>query len=285
MVTINGETRICYLIGNPVRHTLSPYIHNKLFKMYGINMVYLAFRVESRDLMDVVNMAKILDSPGFNVTMPYKTSVIKYIDKMDREAERIKAINTVIQQGKVTYGYNTDLYALIDAIRDSMVKIEGSTATIIGAGGVAKVSFYAASKLGAERINVVNRTPSHAYRLIKMFRDFPGEKHVYKLGSEEAKSVIRQSDIVINATPLGMEYLDKPPFDIDLLGEQSLIIDYTYKKGHTKLIEAALSKGLRFIDGIELLLRQAFKSFTLWTGIQPNVKPRKEFLGEYIGGR
>ena len=153
---LNSETKLLGLIGHPVEHSLSPIMHNEALKDKNLNYVYLAFDVSPKNLKHVVSGAKSLGIKGFNITIPYKVDIMNYLDKIDKEAELIGAVNTVKIENDIATGYNTDGLGARMSLEEEIGKVEDRNILIIGAGGASRAVAFELAK--NNNITIINRT-------------------------------------------------------------------------------------------------------------------------------
>jgi shikimate dehydrogenase len=200
---INGYTRTCGLIGNPVEHTLSPVIHNTLSMVLGKNLTYVPFHVETGRLEDAVKGAFALNLLGINVTVPYKSDVIPYLDDIDPLASNIGAVNTLVRTEKGYKGYNTDMPGLYRAMCEDGVKVKGQKVLILGAGGVAMMLL----DKGAKEVIILNRTVEKAQSIADEVNHLTGKKRKFaKALSIDAYDTLPEGEryLAIQATSVGM---------------------------------------------------------------------------------
>ena len=245
---VNKKTMLLGIIGDPIEHSLSPEMQNAALCDKKVNAYYMRFHVPI--LKDFMNVAPYLD--GFNVTLPHKEAVMQYLDKVDKNAELIGAVNTVVNKGNKLLGFNTDFIGIEKAVKD-MTRIKHKTCLIFGAGGAAKAAAYIMKKNGSNVI-VTNRTFEKALELGKQF-----EVGCFKL---EMVNYLKP-EIIINATSIG--YDNKSIVPKALCEHAKVVFDFVYKKGKTKLIKEA-EKECKTVDGKVLLVYQGVESFKLWTG-------------------
>ncbi|AHF79880.1 shikimate dehydrogenase [Thermococcus paralvinellae] len=257
---IDAKTKLYGLIGKPVEHSLSPAIHNALFKKYNINAVYLAFEVD--DLESAVKGIRGLKISGLNVTMPYKEQILEFLDGLSEEANAIGSVNTVVNREGKLIGYNTDGIGTLKALK-RFTEVEGKRVLLLGAGGAGKAITYTLSRLA--KVVVLNRTEKKAKELEKF--GVKGEK----LSKESLEYYLSWADIVINATSLGMNE-DKTPIPKELLKEKLVVFDIVYSPLETKLLRETRKFGCLTIDGLWMLIYQGAESFRLWTGVKPDVE-------------
>ncbi|AFK23195.1 shikimate dehydrogenase [Pyrococcus sp. ST04] len=259
---MNGETKVYAVIGKPVRHSLSPVMHNALFKKYGINAVYVAFEVFPEQLRDAILGVRALGIAGLNVTMPHKEKIIEYLDKVSPDSKAISSVNTVINSNGELIGYTTDGTGARKAL-ERFTNVEGSRVLILGAGGAGKAIAYELAKYSD--VVVLNRTPEKARALEKF--GIKGDA----LTMENLSYYIEWADILINATSVGMgKYESLVPKE--LLREGLVVMDIVYKPIKTKLLKDAEKAGCLTVDGLWMLVYQGAESFKLWTGIHPDVE-------------
>ncbi|MDR0819335.1 MAG: shikimate dehydrogenase [Oscillospiraceae bacterium] len=234
MREISGRTKLLCVIGSPVAHSLSPKLHNSFAEQYGADFVYLAFEVTKDTLADFVKSAKTLPIAGFNITMPLKEAILPYLDALDPIAARCGAVNTVVNRdGKLT-GYNTDGEGLLASLEG----VKYSAPLLLGTGGAAKAVSAAFAAAGVDAPMTSVRTEWD------------------KLGALAAKS-----DIIINATSLGMLGSEQFKNFEWLNGSDACVYDLVYNPQETELLKAAKTLGLKTVGGTALLQRQAEIAF------------------------
>jgi shikimate dehydrogenase len=268
------HAKLICLIGDPVEHSISPIIHNEVFRVLNLNYVYLAFRVLPEDLMDAVRGLRALGVVGFNVTIPHKVSVMKYLDELSPDAEVVGSVNTVVNMGGRLVGYNTDYLGVVNTFKNLGIKLEGTSATVLGAGGASRAVIYALILGGVERVFIVNRTLEKAVSLASEFSiKFPNTSLIpMSLTQENLREAIQKSHIVINTTSVGMyPRTEESLVPSDLLRSDLVVMDVVYNPLETKLLRDAKAVGAKVIDGVNMLVYQAVASFKLWTGIDPPV--------------
>lgn len=270
---INAKTKLFCLIGYPIEKSFSPKIHNAWFNYFKLNYLYLAFNIPSFKLKEAINGLRILNVLGFNVTIPHKTSIIKFLDKIDSKAKNIGAVNTVLNKNDKLIGFNTDIDGVFYAFNKSNVKISGNICLIAGAGGAAKACAHAFAIKKCEKIIFLNRSLEKAISLSKEIERKYNIKTIYgKLNKENIEKFSNESNIIVNATPLGSYYyFNKSIFKKDVLRKDLIVFDVVYNPIKTKLIKDAISKNAKIVLGIDMLIGQAIKSFEIWIGLKPPV--------------
>jgi shikimate dehydrogenase len=274
---ISGKTRICAIIGDPVEHSLSPAMHNAAFKELKLNLVYVAFTVTRNELKEAISSARILGFRGLNVTMPHKNAVIKYLDETDSMAKSIGAVNTVLNDGGRLVGFNTDGIGAMRALKENGVSLNGRKLLLLGAGGAAKaIAFQAAQEV--EELVVLNRTFEKAEKLAEALRKNFGKKvRGGAFSSEFLKEEIKDADILVNATSVGMHPdVNKSPVPRTQLRPSLCVMDIIYSPLETKLVMDAKAEGAKIVSGLEMLIYQGVASFEIWTNHPAPVEVMKK---------
>lgn len=264
---------IC-LIGDPVEHSISPVIHNEVFKKLGLNYVYLAFRVVSNELEHAVRGLKALGAVGFNVTLPHKVAIIKYLDELSSEARSIGSVNTVVSSGGKLVGYNTDVIGVTNTFKSLSINLHDVSVVVLGAGGAGRAVVHALASNGSSSIYIVNRTLGKAVELANEFSTkFPYvEFRPMSLTLNNLQTALERSQILINTTSVGMyPKVDESLIPLELLRNDLTVFDIVYNPVETKLLRDARSRGAKTIDGVHMLVHQAAASFRLWTGVEPPI--------------
>jgi len=254
----SGRTRVVGVIGDPVAHSLSPVLHNAAFAALGLDWVYVAFPVPRGRGADAVAAVPALGLAGFNVTMPHKEDVAGACDELTPDAARLRSVNTVVARpdGR-TLGDSTDGPGFLDALADEAIAVAGRPVLVLGAGGAARAVALALGRADA-RVTVAARRPDAAEAAAALA---PGGR-VVALGAADPSAFA----VIVNATPLGMSGGDPLPVDPEALHPGQSVIDLVYHPADTPLLTAARAQGAVAVNGLGMLLHQAARSFTLWTG-------------------
>ncbi|MCS7125696.1 MAG: shikimate dehydrogenase [Aigarchaeota archaeon] len=270
---INSKTKLFCLIGHPIEHSISPQLHNTAFKYFDLNCVYLTFDVEPTQLSRAIKGLKALRVSGFNVTIPHKVSIIRYLDGLDISAKETGAVNTVVLKNNKLIGYNTDVEGIKKSI-ENIEEVRDGRALVIGAGGAARAAIVALKMLGFKEIIIANRRLLRAATLVRRFRD--EELNMRSVSLFEMKRYSKTCSVIINATPIGMwPHIDETPLNSTEIPKGSLILDLVYNPMKTRLLEEAKKAGATIVYGVNPLIEQAIKSFQLWTNLEP---PRELLL-------
>jgi shikimate dehydrogenase len=281
-----GATRVVALIGSPVRHSLSPAIHNAAFRALGLDCVFVVFDVPPGGAHAAIDAVRALHLAGLSVTMPHKGAVAEAVDRLTATAEAIGAVNTVGWRGPTLIGDNTDGAGFLDAVRlDEGFDPRSRRCLVIGAGGAARAVVKALADAGAAEVVVVNRTKDRAEAAAALA---PG---VGRVGDAAEAGTV---DLIVNATPVGMPDSDEPtpiaqpaplPVDPAHLGAGQLVVDLVYHPAVTPLVDAARAAGAVAVNGLGMLIHQAAHAFRLWTGEDPPLEVMSAAALAELGGR
>lgn len=266
-MNITAKTKICMVIGDPVEHSLSPEIHNAGYEALGLDFVFVACHVKKTDLENFVQGIRVMNIRGVSVTLPHKIEIMQYLDTIDDAAQRIGAINTIVNNDGVLTGYNTDWIGIVGPIEQKK-SLNGKKVAIIGASGAARAAAYGVTSKGAT-LTIYNRTLEKAEALAE---EFDGEAF-----SLEQLVQVRDADIIINATPIGMEQtVNETPVPKEYITDKHIVFDLIYTPNETRLLTEARAQRATPIHGTALFLEQAIEQFRLYTGQEP---PMRVMLG------
>lgn len=260
---VSGSTRLAAVIGWPVRHSLSPRIHNAAFDATGLDWVYLALPVAPGTVPEALAGMAALGIEGLSVTMPHKAAVAAALDVRTSAAVALGAVNCVYRDGDRLVGDNTDGAGFVDALRtDEAIDPAGMHCIVFGAGGAARAVTRALSETGAARVTVVARRAGPAAHAAAL---------AGSVGTVGAATDLGSADLVVNATPVGMGEDTAVPFDADRCQPGAVVVDLVYHPAVTPLLQAAAAAGLRPVGGIGMLVHQAARAFSRWTGVDAPV--------------
>ena len=263
-MTVTGRTRLAAVIGWPVRHSRSPAIHNAAFRATGLDWIYLALPVAPGEAAAAVGGIRALGIDGLSVTMPHKTAVAACVDRLDGDAVALGAVNCLAREGDALVGHNTDGGGFLDSLRaDEGIDPAGMRCVVLGAGGAARAVVRALAGAGAEEVAVVNRRPDPAAAAARL----AGERGV--VGTEGS---VGRADLVVHATPVGMDGDPDLPFDPAGCRDGAIVVDLVYHPTVTPLLATAEQLGLRTVGGLGMLVHQAARAFELWTGTDAPVE-------------
>lgn len=272
---ITGKTGMYCLIGTPVGHSGSPAMYNYSFAQTGLDNVYLAYDVPLEKTEEAVNALKVLGCKGFNVTMPCKTKVAELVDELSDAAKLIGACNTVVIKDGKMYGNNTDGMGFVRNLKENGAEVKGKRMTVMGAGGAATAIQVQLALDGAAKISIFNRKDEfydNAERTMAKIKEMlpQCEVNVYPLeDTEKLYAEIADSDILVNATKVGMKPLDDQTLveDTSVFRPDLVVADVVYNPKETKLVQSAKAAGCKVaVGGIGMLLWQGAVAFHLFTG-------------------
>lgn len=261
---ITSSTYLLGLIGWPVRHSLSPLMHNYFFKVNKLDAVYLCFEVKPQDLRKAIQGVRALGLKGLNVTIPHKEAVIKYLDGLDKEAELIGAVNTIKNKEGRLIGYNTDGLGFIYSLeKKKKFSVKSKRVFILGAGGAARaVSCYLARK-GAAYIGFYDIDMGKARRLSLRLRRFYRDTFIEALKRlQDIK--LKEIDLLVNATGSGRKRKDHLPLSLKGASRELLVYDLIYNPSLPKLLQEAQRRGLPILNGLWMLIYQGLGSLSIW---------------------
>ena len=275
---IDGYTGLYGIVANPIKHSISPKMHNCAFQDLKLNDVYLAFEVDEDMFEDFMKSVKTLNIKGFNVSMPYKTKVISYLDELTDSAKQCGAVNTVKNISGHLVGHITDGEGLYHAILNKGWHVENEKIVLLGAGGAANAIVVELAKQGAKEIIVYNRSVKDKIKEIGTNLNCLFKFELFD--ENKLKDDLQDAYMLINTTSVGMKpYDDKCLItSVDTLSSQLKIIDIIYNPKETKLLKMAREMNLEYMNGEAMLLYQGASSFIFWTGLNMPIDKVKEEL-------
>ena len=265
---IDGYTRLAAVVANPIKHSISPFIHNSAFEATNTNGVYLAWEVDAAELAETVANIRRYQMYGINLSMPYKEQVIPYLDQLSEEACLIGAVNTVVNREGTLIGYNTDGKGFFKSLPS--FKISKKRLVLLGAGGAAKAILAQAILDGVSQISVFVRSSSmeKTRPYLEKIQNATGFRvDLFALEDvQELQNSISQADLLVNATSVGMDGSSQPIPTSIVLPDKLLVADVIYQPFETPFLKWARNQGNQSINGLGMLLYQAAEAFELWTG-------------------
>lgn len=283
-MNININTRMIALLGKPLSQSYAARMQNAAYKAAGINMLYFYSEVENEHLLDVVNGIRHMSFAGFAVTKPNKVEIMKYVDEKDSLCEKMNASNTVVilPDGKLK-AYNTDGIGFIRALKEEMpnINVKESTFFCIGAGGAGRAISSVLAYYGAKKIYIANRTISKAEKLVDdINKNFAPVAELVDLNDEAMlKDKIRESDVIMNNTGLGMfTKIEETPISKELLHSGQLCFDATYNPAKTRFLSEAEEMGCSIMNGLGMSLYQGAEQIELWSGKDAPIEAMRQEL-------
>ncbi|GAA6310393.1 shikimate dehydrogenase [Intestinibacter bartlettii] len=283
---ITGHTELIGLIATPIRHSSSPRMHNEAFAKLGLDYAYLAFEVGNEELEDTIKGFRAMKVRGSNVSMPNKTVVHKYLDKLSDAAQMCGAVNTIVNDDGVLTGHITDGIGYMSGLKDAGIDIIGKKMTIVGAGGAATAIQVQAALDGVKEISIFNRKDEFYERAQKTVKDINEKTNckatLYDLEDlDKLKEEIASSYIFTNATGMGMKPLEGQTYipDKSFLREDLIVTDVVYAPAETALLKMAKEVGCKTLNGFPMMLFQGAAAFKLWTNQDMPIEHVKEVMG------
>ena len=253
------------IIGNPIKHSLSPVLHNYWFEKYKIDANYSIIETNESDLPNLVKKIKDKDLYGINITLPYKQKIVSHLDKLVNDAELTGSVNTIYLDNETIVGENTDVYGLQAAYLKEVDNIPQKKTLVIGAGGVAPSVILSLQKSGAKEISIINRTVEKCFFLKQKF------KILNILDWKNLKNEIKNYDIIINATSLGLKNGQDFDFNFENTKKNLIYIDTIYNPLETNVLKFLKDKGPKVFNGLEMFIYQGQKAFYLWNKVNPEI--------------
>ncbi len=249
------------VIGNPIDHSLSPELHNHWIKQNNIDAIYEKKKLNKNKLSNLILQIKQENISGVNVTVPFKSSIIPYLDELSDEAKKTQAVNTLYLKNKKVIGHNTDIFGFEKAIKKINFDFNNKIIFILGAGGVVPSIIYASIKMGSSEILISNRTKEKAEKVKNIFDNIK----LINWGE------VPNFDVIINATSLGLNQEDKLNLNFTKTGKNKLFYDVIYNPSETYFLNTGKRLGNKYENGKLMFVYQAFSSFKLWHGVEPKI--------------
>ncbi len=254
------------IVGNPIKHSLSPILHEYWFKKYDIDADYSIIEAVDKDLPEIIKKIRQGNYTGINVTLPFKQKIINHVDKMVNDAGLTGSVNTILlDNDNAVVGENTDVYGMQAAYLKEIDNNSNKKALVIGAGGVSPSVILSIQKSGIKKIFITNRTNEKCIFLKKKFN------FLNIVSWEHLESEIKNFDIIINATSLGLKNGDDFKFNFSDTKNEAIYIDTIYNPLETKTFKYLKEEGRKVFNGLDMFIYQGQKSFYLWHKINPEI--------------
>ena len=247
------------VVGNPIEHSLSPTIHNYWFKKYNISAIYEKQKIKENELKNLITGVKEKKINGINVTVPFKKTIIPYLDELSPEAQKTQSVNTVSLEKNKTVGHNTDIEGFELSLKESKFNVANKEILILGAGGVVSSLIFTLYKMKASKIILSNRTKENAEILKRSFKNL----EVIDWGK------LTNFDMIINATSVGLKKDDKINLDFSEVGNDKFFYDIIYNPAETDFLKNAKKSDNKTENGKKMFIYQASAAFKIWHGIKP----------------
>ena len=249
------------VIGNPIDHSLSPDLHNYWIKYSSIDAIYEKKKINENQLEQIISQVRDNKIKGINVTVPFKKTVIPYMDELSFEAQSTQSVNTIYQKDNKIIGHNTDIFGFETSIKKVEYYLENKEVLILGAGGVVPSIIFSLIKMKASKIKISNRTKEKAENLKKIFKDI----EVLKWGE------FSNFDMIINATSLGLKKEDSLNLDFSSITRNKFFYDVIYNPSETNFLKMGRELGNKTLNGKLMFIFQAFSAFSIWHGQTPKI--------------
>lgn len=286
-MTINLETCLLGVIGNPLTQSLSPLMHNAVFDHLGLNCLYLPLEIAAGSLEKALDALKVLGFTGVNVTIPYKTEVIPYLDVLSEEAEACQAVNCIKnEQGRLT-GYNTDGQGFMRALKEAGVE-SGEHTVIIGAGGAARSVAYNLARSGCRKLEILDIEVNRADDLAMFIENVSNcTTHSRLMTPDNFEAAAAEADLIINCSPVGMmPQISKSPVDsLAAAKNNAVICDLIYNPIETRFLQLGRERGLKTINGAAMFIHQGALTLEILLGITPPLAFMKEVVTNQLEGK
>lgn len=266
------------VIGDPIDHSLSPNIHSGAFRELNLDCSYIAYRIPKDELGEGIEGLKKINIAGFNVTIPHKVEMMKYLDKIDESCSLIGAVNTVVSNDGVLKGYNTDMDGFLEPLKKRNIEIENSNVLLLGAGGAARAIVAGFAKEKAKSITIANRTIEKANNLVEFAKKISLDANAITI--DQVGESAKDYNIIVNATSIGLQN-ESSPISFEGVNEKTVVYDIVYLPMNTDFLKKAKEKNATIIFGYEMLLGQAVRAFEIWHGMEAPYNAMKKAL---VGG-
>jgi len=276
---VSGKTRLCGIIGDPIEHTMSPVMHNAAFEKMGVDYLYVPFRVKKEQLAKAIEGVRALNIRGLNVTIPHKVAIIPFLDGLDPLAEKIDAVNTIVNDEGILTGYNTDATGFLQALLERGIEPRGKNIVILGAGGASRAISFILAERGSNLV-ILNRLLELDWAeelASRLSQTFTKEVKALELDEENLAEVLEKADILVNATSVGMTpNVDETLVPFNRLKPGLVVFDIVYNPIKTRLLREAEQAGAETISGVDMLVWQGASAFEKWTGLKAPIELMRE---------
>lgn len=269
---IRGTTQVFGILGDPIKHSLSPVMQNAAFAAIGMDAVYVPFHVTPDALADAIRGLRAQAVRGVNVTIPHKETVCPFLDQIDADAELIGAVNTIVLRDGQLIGYNTDGIGLVNSLKaDLGIELRDRCVVVLGAGGAARAAIVALAQQGVRTLAIANRNVNRAKKLVERYREhFPTVNFsAVTLDKAALHTVVSEADLIVNSTAIGLSGESFNVLPWDFVKSSCAIYDMVYAAGETPLVKVAKHHGFLVCDGLGMLIAQGEAAFKLWTHQHP----------------
>lgn len=283
-IKMNSKRNKLGVMGHPIKHSLSAVMHNAVFRELGLDYTYKSFDVIKEHLEDFIDRCKE-DFLGLNVTIPHKVEVMKFLDEINSEAQLIGAVNTIKFENETAKGFNTDGIGCVKALQESNVSIKDKKILILGAGGAARAISFQLVLEGAD-VSISNRK-QRRYMAEDLSRDvkekLDRDVKIVDFSINKIEEELRQVDILINATPVGMfPNINEIIIPVDIIPRDVIVMDIVYNPVETRLLREAKMKGCKVVNGVGMFVHQGAESLRIWLGIKAPIELMRKTVLEKL---
>ncbi|MDW8063535.1 MAG: shikimate dehydrogenase [Candidatus Caldarchaeum sp.] len=277
------RTGLLGVIGYPVGHSVSPAMMNAALGEAGIHgVLYIAVEVKPRDLKSFVSSARYMNFIGFNVTIPHKVSVMRFLDRLDKSAKAVESVNVVKLVGERAVGYNTD----VAGVAASVPEPDEGRAVVLGVGGAARAAAVALWGKGYDDLVFAGRRASSMDEFDRFARRKNIRIQLVRFGSRELSEAVKEAELLVNATPVGMfPKTNQSPIPSNIIHRDLTVFDMVYNPVQTKLLKTAKARGAKTIGGLRMLVKQGSEALKIWLGIEANEKTMEKAALKALGRR
>ncbi|MEC4892706.1 MAG: shikimate dehydrogenase [Oscillatoria sp. PMC 1051.18] len=287
MQFIKGTTNLLGVIGNPVKHSLSPIMHNTAIAHLAVDYVYLAFPVSGESLGMAIAGFEAIDLIGFNVTIPHKQAILPFLAEVSPIAQTVGAVNTVWRTENGWSGTNTDIAGFIAPLKSLNRDWQQVSPTILGNGGAARAVVAGCAELGCPEIKVVGRNQQRLDYFKQSWGDSGLQAKIKAYTWDELPGLVSETELLVNTTPVGMyPHIEKSPVDAKLMEKlppNAIAYDLIYTPKPTKFLQLAAQQGAVSIDGLEMLVQQGAAALEIWLQQPAPVEVMRQSLLDYLG--
>jgi shikimate dehydrogenase len=271
------------VVGDPIEHSLSPLVYSVALKELGLekDFHYEKLMIKTEELADFIKSIRKGEIAGASITMPHKVNIIQYIDELTKEAEMIGAVNTLYKKNGKVIGHNTDGVGCLKSLKENNVSVEGKKIVVMGAGGAARAIVFTLALNDVYEIVILNRTVGKAEELAREVKE-KTETASKAGGLEKIKDELRDAEILINCTSVGMKGEEGTLVASEMLYPSLVVMDVVYNPLKTELIKKAEEAGCKTVNGAGMLVHQAAIGFEIWTGKKPPIKVMQKALLEHL---
>lgn len=275
---ITGKTKVVFILGHPLEHSLSPLMHNAAFQKLRLSWLYTPLEISRDQIKPTLEVLKASNVKGANITVPYKEAVLPYLDWAEPEARWLGSVNTIFRKGDKLCGSSTDGEGFLRSLGSWRGKLKGSNGLLLGAGGAAKAVAGSLVRSGIKHCDIANRSPERASSLAKGLRQGAKKFTAQTISFKEAEKFLPRYDWIVQATSIGLQKDDPSPIGLETARPSTWVVDLIYHR-NTAFLKEAKRRGIPCLNGIGMLLHQGALSFEYWTGKKaPLVSMRRVLL-------